>query len=156
MWKDPLFKFERAVDCIAAAHESTYMAVRSYKMAHIEVSAMNRVLHMATNSLRLASLHHLREVSGLPASPIGPYLDGTPYRSAHATLHNIESLFGGLREAAMLLPSWNLGRARYSPLGWDSPAFCEIFVPCSLTVPCLAVPLISCKLLLANDSGIPN
>jgi len=67
---------------------------------------------MPTNSLSLSSLHHLRELIGLPVSPIGPYLDDTLYRSGHAKLQNVEGMFCRFREAAMLLPIWDLGRAK--------------------------------------------
>jgi len=63
------------------------------------------------------------------------------YRASHSTIQNVELQFKKLRENAMLLSMWNLGRSRFSPLGWDSPAFVENLraMLSNESVPCQAV-----------------
>ena len=84
VWKGALKKIHSRVDNITQVHENGFSSVRHYNLkalptlgyiaqlvrppanfSKLERSALHRILHIATNSLSLSSMHHLKEVINL-------------------------------------------------------------------------------------------
>ena len=148
VWQGALKKFHNRVDNISQVHENCYTSIRHYNSKalptlgyiaqlvrppsnfnKLERSALHRILHIATNSLSLSSMHHLKEVINLDIHPMGIYMQANMLRAAHSTCSNVEQLFCALRESAFeYLPLSIVCSGSFSPPGWDSPAYvCNLF-----------------------------
>lgn len=145
VWSSALKKFGARVTAIKQAHECVTLSVASYNslavsclgyiaqlalppanVRRLEVCALNRVLHLATNSLSLSSLHHLRQIAQIKIIPITPYMQAAMSRAAFATVSGIDSLHSQLcsaRESFLCLPRLASTSAR--PAGWDSVAYVD-------------------------------
>jgi len=100
----------------------------------VEVCALNRVLHLAANSLSLPSIHHLFKVINRNLISLPQYMHACMIKAARCTVSGNDSLHRMLTEVRFMhqyVPPLPDTVAR--PLGWDSVALLGIFLELSIT-----------------------
>ena len=141
-WAEPLKKFQFRVDQIARSGDSAAVSFRQYSskavsvlgyvaqlvpppdnIDSIELGAMNKVGHMATNSISRKAFHYVSDVFALGARSLKATLQASMLRTALATCSDFGPSLSLLHEAALeCMPVRAVISGGLSPFGWDSSA----------------------------------
>ena len=138
-WTEPLSKFKKSVSDINKANLPAALSVVNYNrkaatvlgyvaqvwpppkhLKQLEVAAINKVLHFATNTMDHATMLSLNHSFGIKFIPLGPYLQANMMRAACKTLSNIHEQVQSLWLAAREHQSLNQVLSAPNPPGWDS------------------------------------
>ena len=95
-------------------------------MKQIEMSAVNMVLRMPTNSLSFAAINMARQELGCNLVPISAMLQACAIRAAVKTFSDIDSWWNWLRDAAeedLPISVWSTGS--FTPPGWSMASVVE-------------------------------
>jgi len=141
-WTEPLKKFMFRVDQIARSGDSAAVSFRQYSskavsvlgyvaqlipppanIDSIELGAMNKVGHMATNSISRKAFHYISEQLGLGARSLKATLQASLLRTALATCSDFGPSLSLLHDSALeCMPVKAVISGGLSPFGWDSSA----------------------------------
>lgn len=140
-WDMPIRKFKARVESIASSGESAALCARQYSiravpilsylsqlslpppnLPQIEIAAINRILHFATNATSFAAIAHINNELGLGIRFLAPTMQASMLRTALATVCNFQPLLNELWMACeQCMPVIHCSLDRLNPPGWDSP-----------------------------------
>jgi len=140
-WDVPIRKFKSRVEAIAASGEPAAVCVRQYliravpilsylsqlslpppNLSQIEIAAINRILHFATNATSFSAIAQINQELGLGIRFLAPTLKASMIRTAWSTLSNFTELLRVLWAACEeCMPAVHCSLDRLNPPGWDSP-----------------------------------
>ena len=139
-WKGPIEKFKARVAGIFASGAPAFAASRQYNtravtvtsyvaqlslpppnIRRIEIAAINKILHLAPNSLSLASAINLRSKSAISITPLEQTMKANMRRAGLRTILDIPALYEKLVEVGrMFLHLAHVAMCKWNPIGWDS------------------------------------
>ena len=156
-WKAPLAKFHAVCSHIASSGESAAANLMQYNkkaipvlqypaqifpppptIKQIEIAALNKVMHLATNSITHGSIITLK-ANGIPMRCLLTDLRASMLRAASCTICRVEANALKIDQAAIdFYPIAQLYNNTCIPPGWDSPPHCPHPQRCPLS--CLLLP----------------
>ena len=174
-WKAPLAKFQAVCSHIATSGESAASNLIQYNqkaipvmqypaqlfqppptIKHIEIAALNKVLHLATNSISHGSIIALKS-NGLPMRSLLVDLRASMLRAASCTVSRVEANADKLDQAAAdFYPIALLYNNPSFPPGWDSPPIAHTLRDALYFQSCSSVEQLAIRKALSSPKTQPT